>query len=80
MTYLTGCEIMFHVAPLLPLSNTEEQQLERKRFIANDFVIIIFKEDHQPIQLAGLMSNTNRMKKIFFDSFDAIFIFLFDMF
>ncbi|EDR27377.1 rap GTPase-activating protein, putative [Entamoeba dispar SAW760] len=36
-------EIVYHVAPLLPYYNGEEQ-LERKRFIGNDIVVIIFKE------------------------------------
>ncbi|KAL7713908.1 Palmitoyltransferase [Entamoeba marina] len=37
-----GYELLFHVAPLLPESN--EQQLDRKRHIGNDIVVIIFKE------------------------------------
>ncbi|ELP94313.1 rap GTPase-activating protein, putative [Entamoeba invadens IP1] len=36
-------EILFHVAPLLP--NTQsDQMLERKRFVGNDVVVVVFKE------------------------------------
>jgi len=35
---------MFHVSTLLPYSFTERQQLERKRHIGNDIVVIIFQE------------------------------------
>lgn len=36
-------EIMFHVSVMLPLS-TDPQQVERKRHIGNDVVVVIFKE------------------------------------
>jgi len=54
--------MMFHVAPLLPFSANDKQQLERRRFIGNDFVVIIFKEDHTPIDPSVLLSNANRKK------------------
>jgi RAP1 GTPase activating protein 1 len=37
-------EIMFHVSTLLPFNPLDKQQLERKRHIGNDIVIIIFLE------------------------------------
>lgn len=37
-------EIMFHVSTLLPHSKFERQQLERKRHIGNDIVVIVFQE------------------------------------
>jgi len=56
-----GLEIMFHVAALLPSNSSEKQQLERKRFVANDFVLIIFKEDQNPLNISTLASNTNQV-------------------
>ncbi|EGC30055.1 hypothetical protein DICPUDRAFT_83973 [Dictyostelium purpureum] len=37
-------QIMFHVSTLLPLYPNDEQQLERKRHIGNDIVVIIFQD------------------------------------
>jgi len=37
-------EIMFHVSTMLPFSSQDKQQLERKRHLGNDIVVIIFKE------------------------------------
>ena len=39
-----GFDLMFHVAPLLPLLKDDEQGLERKRHVGNDVVVLIFKE------------------------------------
>ena len=43
-----GKEIMYHVATLLPFSETDSQQLQRKRHIGNDIVSIIFQEGNTP--------------------------------
>eukprot|EP01088_Endostelium_zonatum_P019239 TRINITY_DN6548_c0_g1_i1.p1 TRINITY_DN6548_c0_g1~~TRINITY_DN6548_c0_g1_i1.p1 ORF type:complete len:910 (-),score=180.99 TRINITY_DN6548_c0_g1_i1:195-2924(-) len=40
-----GFEIMFHVSTLLPYFPLDAQQVERKRHLGNDVVMIIFKED-----------------------------------
>jgi hypothetical protein len=37
-------EVMFHVSTMLPYSNSDKQQLTRKRHIGNDLVTIIFQE------------------------------------
>jgi len=37
-------EIMFHVSTLLPFNPLDKQQLERKRHIGNDIVVIMFVE------------------------------------
>eukprot|EP01114_Cavostelium_apophysatum_P014803 TRINITY_DN3923_c0_g1_i2.p1 TRINITY_DN3923_c0_g1~~TRINITY_DN3923_c0_g1_i2.p1 ORF type:complete len:650 (+),score=151.74 TRINITY_DN3923_c0_g1_i2:227-2176(+) len=39
-----GFEIMFHVSTMLPFNLKDEQQVERKRHIGNDVVLIVFKE------------------------------------
>jgi len=39
-------ECMFHVSTLLPFSPTDQQQLERKRHIGNDLVVIAFLDQN----------------------------------
>ncbi|XP_018018494.1 rap1 GTPase-activating protein 1 [Hyalella azteca] len=41
-------EIMFHVSTLLPYTEHDSQQLQRKRHIGNDIVAIIFQEQNTP--------------------------------
>ena len=43
-----GKEVMFHVATLLPFSETDTQQLQRKRHIGNDIVSLVFQEGSTP--------------------------------
>jgi len=37
-------EIVFHVSTMLPFNPKDKQQLERKRHIGNDIVVILFQE------------------------------------
>jgi Leucine-rich repeat (LRR) protein len=39
-----GLEFLFHVSTMLPYKEGDEQQLERKRHIGNDVVVIVFQE------------------------------------
>lgn len=41
-------EIMFHVSTMLPHTDGDPQQLERKRHIGNDIVAIVFQEENTP--------------------------------
>merc|ERR1719192_3227047 len=41
-------EIMFHVSTLLPFSESDKQQLQRKRHIGNDIVALVFQEENTP--------------------------------
>ncbi|XP_052719146.1 rap1 GTPase-activating protein 1-like isoform X15 [Crassostrea angulata] len=43
-----GREIMFHVSTLLPYTDGDPQQLQRKRHIGNDIVAIVFQEENTP--------------------------------
>ncbi|XP_048480994.1 rap1 GTPase-activating protein 1 isoform X7 [Plutella xylostella] len=43
-----GREVMFHVAPLLPHTAGDAQQLQRKRHVGNDIVAIVFQEKATP--------------------------------
>jgi len=56
-----GYEIMFHVAPLLPFNETENQQLERKRHIGNDILVVIFQDNNTPIDLDSIDSKQNHI-------------------
>ncbi|VVC41114.1 Hypothetical protein CINCED_3A016673 [Cinara cedri] len=41
-------EIIFHVSSLLPYTDNDPQQLQRKRHIGNDIVAIVFQESNTP--------------------------------
>ncbi|XP_064642552.1 rap1 GTPase-activating protein 1-like isoform X4 [Lineus longissimus] len=41
-------EIMFHVSTLLPFTDGDPQQLQRKRHIGNDIIAIVFQEENTP--------------------------------
>uniref|UniRef100_A0A1B6LDX8 Rap-GAP domain-containing protein n=1 Tax=Graphocephala atropunctata TaxID=36148 RepID=A0A1B6LDX8_9HEMI len=43
-----GRQIIFHVSTLLPYTDNDPQQLQRKRHIGNDIVAIVFQEDNTP--------------------------------
>ncbi|SAM08583.1 hypothetical protein [Absidia glauca] len=40
-------EIMFHVAALMPYHQNDKQQVQRKRYIGNDIVCLVFLEGNQ---------------------------------
>ncbi|KAJ3410828.1 hypothetical protein HDV05_003189 [Chytridiales sp. JEL 0842] len=56
-----GYEVMFHVSTLLPFNEKDKQQLERKRHIGNDIVLIIFQESDIPFQLSTITSHQNHI-------------------
>lgn len=41
-------EIMFHISTLLPFSDSDKQQLQRKRHIGNDIVAVVFQDSNTP--------------------------------
>jgi hypothetical protein len=47
-TRYCGAEIMFHVAHEIPYTEGDMQQVERKRHIGNDIVVIVFREHGAP--------------------------------
>ncbi|KAJ3286884.1 hypothetical protein HK104_008847 [Borealophlyctis nickersoniae] len=56
-----GYEIMFHVSAMLPFIQGDRQQLERKRHIGNDIVVIIFQDGDTPYQLTSITSHQNHI-------------------
>ena len=48
---------MFHVAPFLPHSSSNSQQVERKKHIGNDVVVIVFKESDATPYLPSTISS-----------------------
>lgn len=51
---------MFHVSTLIPFYPKDEQQVERKRHLGNDVVLIIFKEGNEPVDPRLIYSQFNR--------------------
>ena len=56
---------MFHVSTLLPYSETDSQQLQRKRHIGNDIVSLIFLEDNFQFNPAVISSRFMRINSFF---------------
>jgi RAP1 GTPase activating protein 1 len=55
-------EVMFHVAPLLPHSDDDAQQLARKRHVGNDIVVLVYNDCTQtPFDPAVLTSKFNHI-------------------
>ncbi|CAG0899756.1 unnamed protein product [Darwinula stevensoni] len=50
-------EMMFHVSTLLPYTDNDPQQLQRKRHIGNDIVAIVFQESNTPFTPNMIASN-----------------------
>ncbi|KAJ1971343.1 hypothetical protein H4R34_005774, partial [Dimargaris verticillata] len=48
---LGNCEVMFHVAPLLPHNPRDPQSIERKRHIGNDILLIVYYDSHNPFDM-----------------------------
>jgi len=47
-TTFHALQIVFHVAPFIPFTDGDVQQVERKRHIGNDIVVIVFRESGAP--------------------------------
>lgn len=57
-------EIMFHVSTYLPFQQTTDefgQQIQRKRYIGNDIVVIVYYEGTTPIDPNTFVSNFNHV-------------------
>lgn len=50
-------EIMFHVSTMLPYTESDPQQLQRKRHIGNDIVAIVFQEENTPFSPSMIASH-----------------------
>ncbi|KNE67585.1 hypothetical protein AMAG_12037 [Allomyces macrogynus ATCC 38327] len=56
-----GYEIMFHVSAYLPHTANDKQQLEKKRHIGNDIVVLVFQDGDAQFQLPTLTSRQNHV-------------------
>ncbi|XP_062827828.1 rap1 GTPase-activating protein 1 isoform X5 [Anolis carolinensis] len=56
-TIFRGKEIMFHVSTMLPFTEGDAQQLQRKRHIGNDIVAIVFQDENTPFVPDMIASN-----------------------
>jgi len=54
-------ELMFHVCTELPFLPNDPQQLQRKRHIGNDIVVLIYKEGDTPFNPGVLVSHFNHV-------------------
>lgn len=55
---------MFHVSTYLPYTPLDPQQVERKRHIGNDVVLIVFKEGDEPFVPTKITSNFNSKENL----------------
>lgn len=72
-THFKSVPIMFHVAPFLPYSSADVQQVlfkfiaeiivkvERKRHLGNDIVVIVFNEGKDGFSPCSIASEFNRI-------------------
>jgi len=61
-TQVASYEVMYHVSTLLPFSTVNMQQIERKRHIGNDVVVIIFQDgDRTPFVPSSIASKFNHV-------------------
>jgi len=61
-TTLEDMEIMFHVSTMIPFDEKSTQQLQRKRHIGNDIVVLIFQQSGaEPFSPANWSSNFNHV-------------------
>jgi len=49
-------EVIFHVSTMLPFNSKDKQQLERKRHIGNDIVVILFQDGNTLYKPATISS------------------------
>ena len=52
---------MFHVAPMLPYNASDRQQLERKRHLGNDIVVVVFVDATSTYDPATIKSHFNHV-------------------
>lgn len=66
-THIDDCEIMFHVSTLLQYFPADPQQVERKRHLGNDVVLIVFRERGQnaPFNPRVIRSQFNHIFVVF---------------
>lgn len=50
---------MFHVSTMIPVSESDEQQVDRKRHLGNDVVVLVFKEGNEPFSPTIIRSHFN---------------------
>eukprot|EP01103_Thecamoeba_quadrilineata_P000571 TRINITY_DN10498_c0_g1_i1.p1 TRINITY_DN10498_c0_g1~~TRINITY_DN10498_c0_g1_i1.p1 ORF type:complete len:825 (+),score=206.31 TRINITY_DN10498_c0_g1_i1:38-2512(+) len=60
-TSYQSSEIMFHVSTFLPYTQNDTQQLERKRHIGNDIVVIVFLDGNKPWSPDSFCSHFNHI-------------------
>eukprot|EP01091_Cochliopodium_minus_P011312 TRINITY_DN3170_c0_g2_i1.p1 TRINITY_DN3170_c0_g2~~TRINITY_DN3170_c0_g2_i1.p1 ORF type:complete len:810 (-),score=257.24 TRINITY_DN3170_c0_g2_i1:80-2509(-) len=60
-TEFEGFEVMFHISTMLPFFKEDPQELERKRHLGNDVVLVVFKEGNVPFDPSIIHSQFNHV-------------------
>jgi len=60
-TKFNDYEVMYHVSTMLPYFPADTQQVERKRHLGNDIVVIVFKEGSEPFDPGCIKSEFNHI-------------------
>ena len=58
---IDGHELIFHVSHMLPYSQTDYDQVDRKRHLGNDVVLIIFSESTKEFDVLSVESRPNQV-------------------
>lgn len=74
-TKFADIELMFHVAPMLPHFKADIQQVEKKRHLGNDIVVIIFNDSTEPYSPHTIKTEFNRNFPLRTGDFELICIF-----
>mmetsp|Transcript_18333 Transcript_18333/g.27288 ORF Transcript_18333/g.27288 Transcript_18333/m.27288 type:complete len:930 (-) Transcript_18333:46-2835(-) len=69
-----GIEIMFHVSTLLPYSKTDVQQLERKRHLGNDVVLLVFLDSPSDGSASSSSNSVPFSPEMIHSHFNYVFI------
>lgn len=56
-----GYQVMFHVATLLPKMKNDRQQVERKRHLGNDIVLVVFQDQPDTYNASTVVSHQNHV-------------------
>ena len=58
---IDGHELIFHVSHLLPHSQNDPEQVDRKRYLGNDIVLIVFSESTREFEVQSVASRPNQV-------------------
>ncbi|OHT00404.1 Rap/ran-GAP family protein [Tritrichomonas foetus] len=66
-------EIMFHIAPLIPVDPKDDQQIYKKRHIGNDHIHIVWCDNHMEYDASSITSQFNQAHLIIYPLSTGLF-------